>query len=67
MNETLRDMFKIIRVVKRTGISLLVQWLEFQTSTAGGMGSVPGWGSKILLSLWCRQKNKKKNREQTEM
>lgn len=56
MNKILRDMFKIIRVVKRTGISLLVQWLEFQTSTAGGMGSVPGWGSKILLALVVQTK-----------
>ena len=27
--------------------SLVVQWLRLCTSTAGGMGSIPGWGTKI--------------------
>ena len=26
------------------GTSVVVQWLELSTSTAGGVGSVPGWG-----------------------
>ena len=25
----------------------MVQWLELCTSTAGGTGSIPGWGTKI--------------------
>ena len=29
------------------GTSLAVQWLRFGASTAGGMGSIPGWGTKI--------------------
>ena len=33
---------------KRTGTSLVVQWLRLCTFTAGGMGSIPGWGTKIL-------------------
>ena len=31
-----------------SGTSLVVQWLELHTSTAGGMGSIPGQGTKIL-------------------
>ena len=35
---------------KRTswGISLAVQWLRLQASSAGGEGSIPGLGIKIL-------------------
>ena len=27
--------------------SLLIQWFKFQASNAGGMGSIPGWGTEI--------------------
>ena len=27
--------------------SLAVQWLRLYTSNVGGMGSIPGWGTKI--------------------
>ena len=30
------------------GNSLESQWLGLCTSTAGGMGSIPSWGTKIL-------------------
>ena len=43
------------------GDSLVVQWLELWASTAGGTGSILGWGSKILHALWHGQKKKKKN------
>ena len=33
---------------KKTGTSLVVQWLEFHTSTAGGAGPIPGQETKIL-------------------
>ena len=29
-----------------------------RTSTAGGMGSISGEGTKIPYALWCGQKNK---------
>ena len=29
------------------GTSLVVQWLRLGASTAGGMGSIPGQGTKI--------------------
>ena len=36
--------------------SLVVQWLRLCTSTAGGMISIPGWGTKIPVASWCDQK-----------
>ena len=35
----------------------VVQWLELCTSTAGGTGLIPGWGTKIPHSTWCSKKN----------
>ena len=29
----------------------MVQWLELNDSTAGGPGSIPGWGTKIPHAL----------------
>ena len=37
----------------------MVQWLRICASTAGGLGSVPDWGTKILHATQCRQKNTK--------
>ena len=42
----------------------MVQWLGLRASTAGGPGSIPGWGTKIPQAVWCDQKrkrNKQKN------
>ena len=41
------------------GNSLAVQWLGLCTSTAGGMGLIPGWGNKILPATWHGQEKKK--------
>ena len=47
---------------------MAVQWLGFCTSTAGGIGSIPGWGAKILRAVLCaqnkatRQKGKELNK-----
>ena len=30
------------------GNSLAIQWLGLHAFAAGGMGSIPGWGTKIL-------------------
>ena len=44
---------------KRTGgPSLVVQWLRLRPSTAGGMGSIPGRGTKISHAARCSQTNK---------
>ena len=32
--------------------SLAVQWLRLRAPTAGGMGLIPGQGTKILYALW---------------
>ena len=38
--------------------SLVVQWLRLHASNAGGMGLIPGWGSKIPQAVWHHQKIK---------
>ena len=48
-----------------TGTSLAVQWLGLRSSTAGGMGSIPGQGAKIPQATWCNQKTKKQNKKTT--
>ena len=54
-----------------TGTSLMVQWLKFQAPNAGGMGLIPGQGTKIphaarhgkkIKSLVVMEKNQR-NRE----
>ena len=37
-----------------------VQWLRLHAATAGGMGLIPGQGTKILYVLWHSQKKKEK-------
>ena len=39
------------------GNSLAVQWLGLHASTAGGMGSIPGHGTKILQVVQYGKKN----------
>ena len=34
----------------------MVQWLGLGALTAEGPGSIPGWGTKILLAVRCGQK-----------
>ena len=41
--------------------SLVVQLFRLQASTAGDMGSIPGWETKILHA--CGQKKKKTQRK----
>ena len=31
--------------------------------TAGSVGSIPGWGTKILHATWCSQKKKERKKE----
>ena len=37
----------------------MVQWLRICVSTAGGTGSIPGWGTKILACYMVQLKRKK--------
>ena len=41
----------------------MVQWLRLRASTAGGMGLISDWGTKILHALWCSQKTKTKKQK----
>ena len=43
-------------VNKISEISLVVQWLRFKPSTVGSVGSILGWGTKILHAAWYSQK-----------
>ena len=36
----------------------MVQWLRLHASTAGGMGLIPGRGTKISQAVWCGQEKK---------
>ena len=45
------------------GTSLVVQWLRLCAPNAGGLGSIPGWGTRSHMQLkiphatsktWCR-------------
>ena len=40
------------------GTSQAVQRLRLRASTAGGTGSIPGWGTKIPHAVLCGQKKK---------
>ena len=52
-----------LRVKRRpSGNSLAVQWVRVCASTAGGEGTIPGWGTMILHAAQCGQK-KKRERE----
>ena len=40
------------------GTSLAVQLLRFHASITGGVGLIPGWGTKIPHAALCSQKGK---------
>ena len=40
-------------------ISLVIQWLKLQTSTARSVDSIPGWGTKIAHAVQRGQEKKK--------
>ena len=49
---------------KQPGTSLVAQWLRLHTSTTGGMGSIPGQGTKISHATQPKKKERKKEKEQ---
>ena len=49
----------IVMLKKQCGTSLVVQWLRFSTPDTVGMGSIPGWGTKIPHDAQNGQKKKK--------
>ena len=54
---TSQRLYCLIKVFE--GTSFVVKWLGLCTFIAGGTGSIPGQGTKILHAEWCGQKNKK--------
>ena len=57
------DFISVLMANRRPlGNSLVVQWLRIRAPTAGGTGSIPGWGPKIPHAKQCGQKEKKKRR-----
>ena len=45
--------------INKLGNFLVIQRLGLCASSAGGTGSIPGWGTKILQTVQGRQKKKK--------
>ena len=45
----------------------MVQWLRLQAFTAGGVGSIPGQGTKIAHTKQHDQKAKKKKKSPVEI
>ena len=43
------------------GNSLAVQWSGLGAFTAEGLGSIPGWGTKIPQATWRGPKDKKRH------
>ena len=43
------------------GTFLVVQWLRLHASTAEGLGSIPGQGTKIPHAVWYGQKKNMKH------
>ena len=41
----------------------MVEWLGIHDSTARNLGLIPGWGTKILQTVWYSQRKKKKKTE----
>ena len=62
INSTWRHLFgsfrKLVRI-NSLGNSLVVQWLALCASTAGGMGLIPGQGTKIPHARGAARKKKK--------
>ena len=50
---------KMLKKKKNLRNFLAVWWLELYASTAGGLGSISSWGTKIPQALWCGGKTNK--------
>ena len=54
---------RVIILKCKVGVSLAIQWLRLCTSIIGGMGSIPGWGTKIPHAAWRGQKKRKEKKK----
>ena len=44
---------------KLVGTSLVVQWLRLHTPNTGGLGSIPGQGTRSRMPWHCNQEKEK--------
>ena len=51
---------------KHSRTPMVVQWLGLYTSTAKGVGSIPGWGTKIPCAVGSQKKKKRKKERKKE-
>ena len=57
-----RAYYVVTDLILTPGNSLAVQGLGLSDFTAGGLGSTPGWGTKIPQASWYVQKRKVKKK-----
>jgi len=57
-----RECCRHISNISIWGMSLVLQWLRLCTANAGGVGSIPGLGTKIPHAMWNGQKIKLKKK-----
>ena len=57
--------YNVLSQTLMAGTSLEVQWLRLCALNAGGMGLIPGQGTKIPHAAWCGLINKQTNRQKT--
>ena len=50
-------------ILKNTGNSLAVQWLGLWASIVGGLGPIPGQGTRNLQAVQCSQNKQTKNQK----
>ena len=49
------------KIFKKTGTFLAVQWLRLRTSTVGGVGAIPGCGTKLSHTAWQKENSLAQN------
>ena len=54
---TLNESQTEIKIAQRR-TSLVVQWFRLQAPAAGGVGLIPGQGTKIQHAIWPKKKKK---------
>ena len=60
-NQTVTSVFEILKKFT-LGTSQVGQWLGFHAPNAGGTGSIPGQGTRILLAAQRGKKRKRKKK-----
>jgi len=60
MQDLYAEHYRMLSQEISEGTSLVAQWLRLHVSTAGGLDSIPGQGTKIphALQVWPKKKKK---------